>query len=124
MGRDSRRTHGCDTPGRLFCPHAASNLIVRPEFARPHRWHTLSNVPSAATEGRSTMKSACAGDSCLCHVDSATAVHAGGHLYCSERCSEGKGCGHMGCSCGHHPVSIPVRRLRSVRASTATTLSE
>jgi hypothetical protein len=55
---------------------------------------------------------ACAGESCLCQVNTATAVHANGKLYCSQRCSEGKGCDHMGCTCGVYPVSVPVLKWR------------
>jgi hypothetical protein len=59
-----------------------------------------------------SQKQACAGDSCLCHVDSASAVQAEGQLFCSVRCSEGRGCGHMGCTCGVFPVSVPMWKLR------------
>jgi len=53
-------------------------------------------------------KLACAGDSCLCYVNGRTAVKANGRFYCSESCSQGRGCGHMGCSCGYDPVGVPV----------------
>lgn len=58
-------------------------------------------------------KRPCAGETCLCHVDAATAVRGeDGQLYCSQRCSEGKGCGHMGCTCGQFPACVPVLRER------------
>jgi len=66
-------------------------------------------------------KRACAGQSCLCQVNEATAVRAGDQLYCSQRCSEGKGCDHMGCSCGQFPVSVPVlKSLARPRPSEST----
>jgi hypothetical protein len=60
-------------------------------------------------------KLACAGDSCLCYVNGRTAVKADGRYYCSEHCSQGRGCGHMGCSCGHDPVGVPVMKTSRAR---------
>lgn len=42
---------------------------------------------------------ACAGDSCLCHVEAETAVRLESRLFCSQRCAEGRGCEHTGCTC-------------------------
>jgi hypothetical protein len=50
---------------------------------------------------------ACAGSSCLCHIDSETAVRSEGQLYCSQRCAEGRGCDHAGCNCGEFPAAEP-----------------
>jgi hypothetical protein len=69
-----------------------------------------------------SQKRACSQESCLCQVDAAKAFTANGKLYCSQRCSEGRGCDHMGCSCGQFPVSVPVlkQRLRSKPVPTET----
>lgn len=49
----------------------------------------------------------CAEKSCHCKLDGADAVNAGGRLYCSQRCVDGRGCDHAGCNCGAYPTEEP-----------------
>ncbi|NJL48034.1 MAG: metallothionein [Leptolyngbyaceae cyanobacterium SM2_5_2] len=45
----------------------------------------------------------CACESCLCVVDTSTAIQKDDHYYCSDACAnghpDGAGCGHTGCGC-------------------------
>ncbi len=48
----------------------------------------------------------CACESCLCIVDTGSAVQKNEQYFCSEACAEGHpngfGCGHAGCTCHSH----------------------
>jgi hypothetical protein len=49
----------------------------------------------------------CAAKACVCKVDRTAAVRVEGQSYCSERCSEGRGCDHADCNCGDFPTAEP-----------------
>lgn len=49
----------------------------------------------------------CAAKDCTCKTDGADAVSSEGQRYCSERCSEGRGCDHTACNCGAFPTAEP-----------------
>jgi hypothetical protein len=49
----------------------------------------------------------CAAKDCSCHVEQESAIELDGRLYCSNRCSEGRGCDHEGCNCGRFPTAEP-----------------
>jgi hypothetical protein len=49
----------------------------------------------------------CAAKSCTCKLDMPDTVQIDGRTYCSERCSEGRGCDHAGCNCGKFPTAEP-----------------